>query len=334
MQCAMGRGGGEWQPEWQMILDLKRKFWLILICMSLNTAMAKTLRFEVGQSGRQEIEVQLDAYYSALDYIVSLTRDSIPRIARTSEANTYAVLARSFLRPRFMLLEASLNPMPALGSFFYHQTPNFYESAEVADGLNLIQVMTEAMPEPWALSAFWGGVMNFYDPAFPEDPSGKGYSGLLLSGGNYHILNNRMIPDYWLETEAKLKGTDITVDRKLSWSFRIGMKFHEHQQISNSLYAAIKRDRVDLGPVNNWKISELIMKNSEIEFRMDTAPEHRFRFSHFTLLGGKKWPFESGKYVFSLGLGMQLKTKWAYSGKLRKEAPDGWNLVVRPNLEF
>jgi len=72
-----------------------------------------------------------------------------------------------------------------------------------------------------------------------------GYSGFLFSAGNFHIKDDVLIPDVWLETECKLKGEQLSDDQTLKWSFRFGSKLHQNPEIADSFYIGIKRDIVN-----------------------------------------------------------------------------------------
>ncbi len=63
--------------------------------------------------------------------------------------------------------------------------------------------MTSSREEPWAVSFFLGDVEQY----IPDDGSyaGKGYFGIVISGGNIHFRENTAVPDYWFETELKIK---------------------------------------------------------------------------------------------------------------------------------
>ena len=108
---------------------------------------------------RLSLELELDAYYSSLDLIASLTDKPIPDVGEKSEFEIYKDLLLSSYLPRFLLLEASVNPMPCLGVLIKENAQDFYEDAEVADGINLVRVVTAGFEEPYALSMFLGNVV-------------------------------------------------------------------------------------------------------------------------------------------------------------------------------
>jgi hypothetical protein len=316
-----------------------------IICQC-NSIYAKTVGpWSLDSAGRTELEIQLDPYYSAVDYIFSLTKDPIPRIDSEKESGIYSYLIRNFLHPRFGLVEISLNPLPVAGVILKREARGFYDNSEFfkserdpnapdgqSTGINFIKALTVGFPEPGALSFFLGNVGNFTDgPEANAEITGKGYSGFLLSIGNYHILNNLLIADYWGESEMKLKGDDIKKSRKMSWSFRVGSKAHSHPEIKNTLYLSIKRDRVDFskGKGGLWAF---FYENSEMEGRVDL--NYDLEPANYLLLGGKKFPADSGNWAFSLSVGVLRQTLAGYKGDLQNQVDEGWSLVIRPNVVF
>jgi hypothetical protein len=302
--------------------------WVIVPCISY----AKAIPFVLDSSGRHELEIELDPYYSALDYIVSLTTDPIPRLPKSAEEDIYRFLGQALLNPRTVLMEVSFNPLPFAGVMIREHAKSVYRGADY-NGTNILGALTEGFPEPWAFSLFWGGVVNFYHPELPEVQTGRGYSGFLISGGNYHILRNHWYPDKWMELETKVKGSDITPDRNLSWSFRVGTKLHGNSEVASTMYVAIKRDRADFVPPGPFSFIDIFVRNSEIEFRTDMS--YQGQFTHLMVLAGKKWPFKEGKLIASLGIGAQKRMGNSYSGSLKPLADEaGWSIMLRPNILF
>jgi hypothetical protein len=125
----------------------------------------------------------------------------------------------------------------------------------------------------------------------------------------------------------------------MSWSFRIGGKVHSHTDIYNVMYFSVKRDRVDLREPLTWNLKNLILRNSDIEFRADTRIPREWQawryLSKFMVLAGKKWPSKSGEYAFSLSAGVELQLDNGYRGQLAETLPRRqWGLMLRPNVVF
>ncbi|HEB02752.1 MAG TPA: hypothetical protein ENI12_05910, partial [Nitrospirae bacterium] len=87
--------------------------------------------------------------------------------------------------PRFMVLEASVYPMPIAGVLVKSNADQQYKNGGAINHFNVIQAITEGFEEPWAVSLFLGNVMNFKRAGSPEMEGGnKGFMGYLLSAGN------------------------------------------------------------------------------------------------------------------------------------------------------
>jgi len=90
-----------------------------------------------------------------------------------------------------------------------------------------------------------GNVVNFYDFG-SKDTRGLGYSGYLISAGNYHIKYNGQIRDNWKELGWKIRGDRKSPVNKLSWSFWIGAKVHGYPDITDIFYVSARRSREGL----------------------------------------------------------------------------------------
>lgn len=291
-------------------------------------------------NGLHELEFEIDAYYSAVDYIGSLNESPIPELTPDQEQGVYEHLLQRSLSPRYFIVEASFNPLPFTGAMLQTHATEQYHRMDIGHG-NAIQSLTAGFPEPWAFSCFWGNVVNFVTSDSLRTVTGKGYSGLLLSVGNYHLLSGHFIEEKWAEGEVKLKGSDIRPGRRLSWSFRAGGRLHGELDILNTLYLSVKRDRVDMyrGAANEnfWKY--LLFRNSEIEARADMIlPRSPYVWDYFasgSLLLGKKWPSDNGNWAFALGLGLLYQAEAGYRGELADLVRDqDWSLIFRPNIVF
>jgi hypothetical protein len=275
-----------------------------------------------------EFELDLDAYYSSVALIGSLTDEPIPDVGEKGELEIYKDLFLSSYLPRFFLVEASINPMPCLGVAIKKNAKETYEDANVGDDINLIKAVTAGFEEPWALSFFLGDVVSFSKPGAKKEAWNKGFMGYLLSVGDYHIKDNELIRDNWFEVEWKIKGDREYPSQKLNWSFRVGGKFHNNSDITDVLYASIRRSRLD------YKASAIsIWKNSGIEYTFDVDTRD-FRFVRHYLAVDKKWPFKDRKFAISLAIGFIWESDKRYKGSLRDEGIDNYQILIRPNLEF
>jgi len=280
-------------------------------------------------------ELELDPYYSAYGMYNSLTGKPIPHLKVESEAEIYKELIKNFYLPRTLIIEASLNPLPYAGTLIKKHQPDFYKEMQLSSNLNLVQTITAGFEEPWAMSLFLGNVVSFDTINKPFQGKRNGYSGLLLSFGNYHIKDNTLVRDNWLEAEGKLKGEQILADRSLRWSFRGGAKFHENRFIADSFYVGFRRSRTDFkesGGSNFW------LHNSGFEYVADFS-QRKFKPISSSLVVDKKFPMKNSRMAFTLGLGFVWTANDKYSGPLSDSAAgtrttNSFQFVLRPNLEF
>jgi len=281
------------------------------------------------QDKKTSVEVELDPYYASVGLYNSLTGKPIPHLGAVSELEIYRELIKNFYKPRTLVLEASLNPLPYAGTLIRRHQPSVYRHMKVSDNLNAVEALTTGFEDPWALSLFFGNVITF--DSINKSLQGKrtGYSGLLINAGNEHIKNNLLIRDNWFEMEGKLKGEQYLADRTLRWSFRGGLKTHQNRHIADSVYVGFRRSRTDFGASKSFWLN-----NSGFEYVADFSRERLEPLRHFFLLE-KKFPVGK-RSVLSLGAGFVWTSNKKYSGALaNKDAGhNSFQLMLRPNLEF
>lgn len=278
---------------------------------------------------RFKLVVEPDAYYSDIDLIIALTRAPIPQLGEQTESEIYrTLLSRAALFPHFLVLEASVNPMPYFGTYLKEHNRDFYEQARISGSFNWVKALTAGFEEPYAASILAGNVANFYIPG-GKDTRGIGYSGYLFSFGNYHIKDNELVQDRWREFEWKMKGDRKSPYEKLSWSFRIGAKLHDNSDITDIVYLSFRRSRVDYKPEESS-----LFNNSGFEYSYD-MDRRTFRAIRHYFYVDKKWPFEERKAAIALALGFVWESAQKYTGTLAAgREKDDVQFIIRPNLEF
>lgn len=299
---------------------MKRAF-LLLLCALL----APPLR----ALDKTALELELDAYYTALSLNIPLAKGGGQAQGEQDEIKTYrSMLAKAWI-PSFLVLEGSVNPLPVTGLVIRNNARGFYERARVTPSLNLVQAVTAGFEEPYAASLFLGKVVDFSTEKKVVGHKRRGYVGYLASAGNYHILENRAIADNWLEMEWKVKGDQSTERRKMSWSFRGGGKLHSNDDVSDTYYLGIKRDRVDYekGPFS-------FLLSSAVDYRMDLGTRD-FKALRHRFLIEKNIPLPKKKVTLSLGIGYLWLGGGSYTGALAQNRNRAQSQVlIRPNLKF
>jgi len=269
-----------------------------------------------------------DAYYSDVELIIALTQAPIPSVGEKTEAEFYrTLLSGAAVLPRYVLFEASVNPMPNLGVYLKKNERNFYDNAQIAGSFNWVKALTTGFEEPYAVSMLAGNVVSFDVPG-NKDVKGNGYSGYLFSAGNYHIKDNSLIHDRWEEIEWKIKGDRKSPAQKLSWSFRIGAKFHGNPDITDIYYLSFRRSRLDYVPAD-----ASLKNNSGFEYTVDLDSRTLQSIRHYFFVD-KKWPFDTRKMALTLALGFVWESKEKYRGVLATSKQDNFQFILRPNIEF
>ena len=307
---------------------------LIIVLAAALALTPAWVRAEERPEKKTTVEIELDPYYSAIGVYNSLTGKPIPHLEVDSELEIYKELITKFYKPRTLIIEASLNPLPYAGTLVKRHQPGFYKDMQWTSNLNVVQAVTAGFEEPWALSFFLGNVVSFDTINRSFQGKRNGYSGLLIDVGNYHIKDNVLVHDNWIQMEGKLKGEQILTDRSLRWSFRGGAKFHANRHIADSFFIGFRRSRTDFKATGGsfW------LNNSGLEYVSDFSQSSLVPIKH-SLVVDKKFPFKKSRAAFTLGLGFVWTSDKKYSGALSDEAlgtktPNSFQFILRPNLEF
>ncbi|HSM91553.1 MAG TPA: hypothetical protein VLT47_01635 [Anaeromyxobacteraceae bacterium] len=287
---------------------------------------------------RVEFDYELNPYYSSVNAFFSVSDEPIRHLGEMDELEMYlSLLPRAFdprqLVPRFIVLEASVNPLPCAGLVIRGEAPGFYSDAQVSPRLNGVKAVTAGFEEPYALSILGGNFVNFDVPG-RDDVKGKGYGGLLVSVGTHHIKDNQLYRDDWIEIESKVKGDRRSPVKKLSWSFRVGAKIHGNPNIADIVYLGIRRSRLDY--VEN---PTPLLSNWGFEYRFDVVVDRiaadGLRQARHVLLVDKKFLLPRTKLALTLKAGFIYTLADAYRGALaRAGKQEDFQFVLRPNIEF
>lgn len=273
------------------------------------------------------IDYELDAYYSNAGLYVGLDDAAIPDAGEKPEGEIYRDLMREWYRPKVLVFEVGVNPMPIAGVMIKKHARSFYDEAQINEELNLVRSITAGFNDPYAVSMFLGNVVTFREAGSYESKN-KGYMGFLVSAGRYHIRNNELLDDDWVEVEWKIKGDREFSTHELSWSFRVGGRFHEHPALTDTLFLSLRRGKTDFTGGNGW------LDNSAAEYTVDFSQETLEPLRHF-LIVEKRFPRRESKTVFALGAGFVWDSYRLYKDvQDTGEERDNFQFVFRPNLLF
>ncbi len=281
---------------------------------------------------RYEWLYELDPYYSSLGIEIPLHAGGLPEGGALREVEVYRRLLRESLTPDVFMLEASVYPMPALGSWLKKHEPGFYGDFEIGEvggnSLNVLEGLTAGFQEPWAISAFLGSAMSFTPPGARADADNRAYMGYLVSAGKKHIRNNVLIDDDWWELEWKLKGERQSDNEKLSWSFRIGVKNHGNPDIVDVAFIGLRRSNLDYaGPLLSFLTNSTLETLTEVDRRT-------LRFLRQEITLGRKIPFPRRRFALVLDVGLVYEDDAKYRGTLVDPDADDFTVIFRPNLKF
>jgi len=303
-------------------------FFIIIFCFLFEANPAYCKSIFQKKIGKAELEFEFGMYYTCLSYYQSLTEKTIPYVSEKNELLIYKNLFTESLVPKFLLIEVSVYPFPNLGVFIKRDYRQLYDSANISKNFNLVKSICVGFEEPYALSIFLGNVLSFR-PEGSKEYEGKGYMGFLVSAGNYHIKDNELIEDRWVEMEWKIKGNRVEPKGKMGWSFRIGGRSHGNSYIKDVFYFSIYRDRTDF---SFERFS--LLKNSSVEYIMDIDRDTYKVMRHLFMIGGKI-PVRKPKIALELKLGFVWEGSEKYTGPLERTAKsEAFQILLRPNIKF
>jgi hypothetical protein len=270
-------------------------------------------------------EAEVDAYYSNLGLYINLTDEPIPDLGNQSEDVIYRDLLLRSHKPRFMLLEASVYPMPILGAAIKQNYPDTYDDATFGADFNLVKVLTAGFEEPYALSLFLGNMVTYGSDETGQSKN-KGFMGYLFSHGDKHLLNNEVIADNWYEFEWKIKGKIDKTEYNLDWSFRVGGKWHGNELIADAFYFGIRRDQFDFDSA--WLS---FLENSGVDMFFEFGQELHAPTQQRLLLH-KNIPFSNSHSLIVLTTGLIRTSPRRYSFPLEENTD--LQLVIAPSFKF
>ncbi|MDD2699735.1 MAG: hypothetical protein PHH36_00725 [Sideroxydans sp.] len=294
----------------------------VLAVLACGTSQAQD------DAAHAEFVYEIDPYYTDVGYNIPLTNEPIPTIESGSEAVIYRELIKDSVIPRYMTVEASIYPMPILGTYLKTHHRGFYDSAAIGNNFNIIESLTAGFQEPWAVSVFFGNVAKLKRPGEKRIGNNYGYTGYLVSAGEKHIKNNTMVDDDWIELEWKIKGQLDYIDKKLSWSFRGGAKYHRNVEVNDVYYIGLSRSNTELhSPGLDW------LDNTTAEFRMHFL-QNTGKLVRTEFIAGKKIPLSGKSFIPVISAGFIWTSPEEYAGTLRNGTADTLTFVIRPSIEF
>jgi len=303
-------------------------FRFVLISILYLSILVHAKAEEGSDESRYSWESEIDPYYSNLGLYINLADEPVPDLGDQSENAIYQDLLFRSHKPRFVLLEFSVNPMPILGAYIRKHQEDFYQDAELREDLNLVEVLTAGFEEPYAISLFMGNMVTYGgsgNQAGSEEKN-KGFMGYLLSHGDKHLLNNEVIDDNWYEFEWKIKGKIVRRQRNLEWSFRVGAKWHENESISDAVYVGVRRDHFDIK--KEWLS---FLENSGVDLYLEYNQDS-LEATQQRILAHKNFPLKDSKRIFKLAFGLIRTSNRRYQLPLQENTDV--QLAIIPSIKF
>jgi hypothetical protein len=307
----------------ECLVGIMFRFYLIIILLLPLFGLAKA--DDSSDESRYSWETEIDPYYSNLGLYLNLADEPIPDLGDKTEDAIYQDLLFRSHKPRFILLEFSVNPMPILGAYLRKHQEDFYQDAELREDLNFVEVLTAGFEEPYAVSLFMGNMVT-YGGNGEKEGKNKGFMGYLLSHGDKHLLNNEVIDDNWYEFEWKIKGKIARRERNLEWSFRVGAKWHENEFIADSMYVGVRRDHFDIQ--KEWLS---FLENSGVDVYMEFSQDERAPTQQ-RILAHKNFPLKNSKRMFKLAFGFIRTSNRRYQLPLQENTDV--QLAIIPSIKF
>jgi hypothetical protein len=271
----------------------------------------------------------LDPYHSYVNLFYQIKKESPVYVYQPDEFKLYKNLLFRSYKPDYGLVEFTIYPTTALSSWTESCHKELYDEFTVYRDFNLLRSISGGQQEPWSVSLFAGQIAAFMTLDDQEElvRVADGASGLVLTGGLYEIFNNHLFRANWYRIEWKLKGSGRQGDLSHSWNIRLGYRYYDIPEISNTAILAFSRNRL------NWAAYDWsVWQNSISEFQIYYPVLNGKRgISRLRLVYGKAIPF--WKLMIGAGLGCVYENRRKYDADLKQFTPNrikGWNFFVMP----
>jgi hypothetical protein len=304
---------------------------IVLILLYLLNLPYHLLAEEPGDeadAGWIHFDYGLDLYYSYAGLLFDYNQQPIPDMGSSSPTEIFNYLLFDAGFPKNVYLEASIYPAPFAGGLLRKYNEDLYLRGDWEQSLNMWEVVTTGFEEPYALSLVFGNITKFDAENSNESiPGNIGLLGIVVSAGTYHIKENFFIKSKWLETEFKFKGDQVFRKIKRSWSFFLGMKVHELDDISDCLTASVKFDSLSFYQDADFLDNVGFLYRFELNYKTWEAALHKFEVN-------KKWPSRNS-YAYSLKFAILYYAPGKYKGSLSTRRLDNeFQFALRPGIHF
>ncbi len=317
-----------------------------LITLSLSQLYSQSLGFRTRVSGYYlGGQFSYDIYKPYSQIFINLKRFSSPVVINKGEEfQIYSMLFERMLSPKYVLFQTTFYQMTALSSFLETDHSIIYHRFNSISDINLLRSFGSGYEEPYAFTLFVGNILFLsYGEKTNQLQSKKPQAGSALAGvgysfGKHQVLDNIYLHDFWQQLELILVGNLHEPERrKMSWNFRIGLKFHNNGLLRDVYVLTFERNHT------SWTANNLsITQNSVFKYQSYVPQSFSNRppfFVYHLLTYGKKFPVEIFKRKIFLLFGGGFKWEWVhlYDRNLNKfnEKPSGhitW--LIQPNIEF
>ncbi|MBN1352351.1 hypothetical protein JXJ21_23340 [candidate division KSB1 bacterium] len=269
-------------------------------------------------------------------------------ISPDRELEIFRHILREIYLPKYILLQLTLYPLSTLSSFLETDHATTFNQFEIYDGFNVLRSLSADFEEPYAASVFLGNIIGFkYEGKESNTDTTAGrspqvnsiLSGVLFSGGHWHIQDNIRIQDEWLEILFLLTGQlNVRDMRNVVWDLRAGYRLHRNRLVTDVAVISVLREHTE------WEYRGLSpFRNSYFQtaFYLPIGSEaaNRPLFTRQLLVFGKKVPMRLFKRKVMLKLGVGIlweqtrlfnREQWQF-GETEHRATT-W--LVQPGLEL
>lgn len=267
----------------------------------------------------------------------------IHAIQPQQENRMYQHLLQGFGLPRFVLVQATLNPLATVSAFCETDDPVLFNRCKVYPGINWLKSLSTGPEEPYALSLFLGNITFFRRATASVSETrqtGSALAGVVFSTGHWHILDNIRIDDRWYEVELALTGRffEPPQQRKLTWDFRLGYKTHENPLAFDVAVLSLNRSHSDW-QFKNWSLFQNSEFNAAFNFPVGADSRHRPLLTRIYLVFTKKYPITLLRrtWLLKLGTGVVHARIRRFDRDTRDFEPresDKFVWLIKPNIEF
>ena len=168
-------------------------------------------------------------------------------IWQEEELPLYRDLARSSVRPGYLLLELTGYPLAMVPAWAEEDQNQLYHALDIGPEFNLLRSLGAGYQEPWSVSLFQGQLATFWTLDAQDElaVAARGAAGFVMTGGFQQLFDNSVVTAPWFRVEWKIKGEGLEGSKRRFWDLKAGYRWYGIPEVANTVSISLERRRTD-----------------------------------------------------------------------------------------